>query len=335
MGCSCWGPIILIIYLADRLARRKQGLTTGSSEERLGRYRWWAHVGGATVLVGLACLGNPYGLRGALLPLELFPKITAWGGQYKTYIIEFGDLQEFVRKQGLAAASGLYLRADCFLLWVVPLSFIMPAIWRTGRADISSPAWTKGCIGAFGFTVSLVLASVLGFPGPGTPAWLIRLGRLAPLGLVALGAVSAVILVRASRRAALLAVVAGATMAMWVLWLRAHLLGLEPGLGAWFGGNGSVVLGWGTVLIGGATAVLVFRAGGRFFTMALAITFSYLALQAIRNINLFGLVAGFVTTWNLGEWTAKLTVETNGQERRPVISKVERPDATGRHGGPG
>jgi tetratricopeptide (TPR) repeat protein len=322
-GLFVLGPVILIIYLADRLAGRIQGLTTDGSEERFGRYRWWAHVGGATVMVGLACLGNPYGLRGALLPLELLPKITAWGAQYKSYIIEFGDLQEFVRKQGVAATSGLYLRADCFLFWVVPLTFIMPAIWRTGRADISSRAWTKGCIGVFGLAVSLVLASVLGFPGPGAPAWLIWLGRLAPLGFVALGALSAPLVIRSSRRAALLVVMAGVTLAIWVLWLRVHLFGLEPGPGAWFGGSGSFVLGWGTVLIGGTTAVLIFRAGGRFFTMALAVTFGYLALQAIRNINLFGLVAGFVTTWNLGEWSATLAVETRAQEHRPTTFKVK------------
>ena len=228
-GLFVLGPIIIFFYLADRLAGRILGLTTDGSEGRPGRNRWWAHVGGATVMVGLACLGNPYGLRGALLPLELLPKITAWGAQYKSYIIEFGDLQEFVRKQGVAATSGLYLRADCFLLWVVPLSFIIPAIWRTGRADISSPAWTKGCIGGFGLTVSLVLASALGFPGPGTPDWLVRLGRLAPLGLIVLGALRAVVLVRSSRRAALLAVMAGVTLATWVLWLRVHLFGLEPG----------------------------------------------------------------------------------------------------------
>jgi len=319
-GLFVLGPIILVIYLADRVVGRMPGLIIDSFKNRCERNRCWGHVGGATVMVGLACLINPYGLRGALFPLELFPKITAWGGQYKSYIIEFGDLQELVRKQGMTATSSLYLRAECFLLWVVPLSFIVPAVWRTGWAGISNPAWTKGCIGAFGLAVSLVLTSVLGFPGPGNPAWLVQLGRLAPLGLVALGTLSAALLVRLSRRTALLAMMGGATLATWVLWLRAHLLGLE---GAWFGGNDSLVLGWGAVVIGGTTAVLILRAGGRFFTMVVTVSFSYLALQAIRNINLFGLVAGFVTTWNLGEWTTELFAEPRAQERRPIILKVK------------
>ena len=272
---------------------------------------------GRTVMVGLACLGNPYGLRGALLPLELLPKITAWGAQYKSYIIEFGDLQEFVRKQGVAATSGLYLRADCFLLWVVPLSFIIPAIWRTGRADISSPVWTKGCIGGFGLTVSLVLASVLGFPGPGTPDWLVRLGRWAPLGLIALGVLSAVVLVRSSRRTALLAVMAGVTLAIWVLWLRVHLFGLEPGPAAWFGGNGPVrsgmghradwwcdgacssLRGWTILHHGSGGHVQLSRAPG---------DPQYHSLWASGR---------FVITWNLGQWTATLAVETRVQSTGP------------------
>jgi Tetratricopeptide repeat len=322
-GLFVLGPIIIVVYLADRLVGWMQWQTIPNSQRRTARDCWWGHVGGATVMVGVACLGNPYSLRGALLPLELFPKITAWGGQYKSYIVEFSGLQEFVRKQGLAAASGLYLRAECFLLWLVPLTFILPAVWRTGRAEVSNPAWTKCCIGASGLALSLVLASALGFPGPGASAWLVRLGRLAPLGLLALGALSAVILIRSRRRTAVLAGMGGTSLATWVLWLRAHLFELEPGLRGWFGGTESVVLGWSTVLIGAATAVLVLRAGGRFFPMVLALAFSYLALQAIRNINLFGLVAGFVTTWNLGEWTTELTVQICAQERQSIIPKLK------------
>ena len=301
-GLFMLGPAILVMYLADRLVR----MHTSTRNSQLGECVPGATVGGDTSgvprcwlpLLGLA---NPYGLRGALLPLELFPKITAWGGQAKSYIIENGDLREFVRKQGLAAASSLYLRGECFLLWVMPLSFIVPAAWRTGRAGTSSLAWTRSCLGAFALAVSLVLASALGFPGPGTPAWLVWAGRRAPVGLVMLGALSAAILIRSSRWTAVLAVMGGVSLGLWVLWLRTQLFGLEPGPGAWFGGSEFNALGWSTVLIGGATAALLLRTRARrFFAMALAVSFSYLALQAIRNINLFGLVAGFVTTWNVG-----------------------------------
>jgi hypothetical protein len=36
-------------------------------------------------------------------------------------------------------------------------------------------------------------------------------------------------------------------------------------------------------------------------------TFTYLSFQAIRNINLFGLVAGAVLAWNVSEWIARLS----------------------------
>ena len=55
-----------------------------------------------------------------------------------------------------------------------------------------------------------------------------------------------------------------------------------------------------------ATGGLVLRAGGRLFAMFVAVAFGYLALQAIRNMNLFGLAAGFVLTWNLAGWAADL-----------------------------
>ena len=79
-GLFVLGPIILGAYLVDRLAVGRQRHETTGLPAPLRRRRWWGHIGGAAVLVGLACLVNPYGLRGALLPLELFPKITAWGG---------------------------------------------------------------------------------------------------------------------------------------------------------------------------------------------------------------------------------------------------------------
>jgi tetratricopeptide (TPR) repeat protein len=316
-GLFVLGPIILLLYLVDRLLEGMRTSTTTELHSHSGRLRWWGHVAGATVLVGLTCMANPYGFRGVLLPLELFPKITAWGGQYKSYIIEFSDLKEFVRKQGPSGATSFYVRAECFLLWVLPVSFMIPAVWHTGRRVPLNGAWTKGCVGIAGLAVSLVLASALSFPGAGTPVWLMQLGRLAPFGLVALGVLSAAVIISSSRRVALLAMTGGASLATWVLWLRAHLLGAEPGLSAWLGRNDLLVLGSCAALLGSAMAVLIWRAGGRFFAMALAAVFSYLALQAIRNINLFGLVAGFLITLNIGEWATELSNEARAQERHP------------------
>ena len=39
-------------------------------------------------------------------------------------------MREFVHQRGLDATGSPYFRAECFLLWALPLSFIVPAIWR-------------------------------------------------------------------------------------------------------------------------------------------------------------------------------------------------------------
>src|SRR5207237_658102 len=103
-GLFVLGPVILAAYVVDRLP------ATADARGRLGARRWWGHVGGATAMVVAACLANPYGLRGALFPLELFPKITAWGGPYKSYIGEFMGLRAFVRSQVPVTAGNLYVR---------------------------------------------------------------------------------------------------------------------------------------------------------------------------------------------------------------------------------
>ena len=92
-GLFVLGPMILGACMAERLFGSRLRLKGAGAEEWPARKRWWIHVGGAAAVVGIACVVNPYGLRGALFPLELFPKITAWGGVYKSYIAEFGDLR--------------------------------------------------------------------------------------------------------------------------------------------------------------------------------------------------------------------------------------------------
>ena len=302
------GPIILVSYLADRLVLSLRRPWSGR--------RWWLHVGGAAAAVGIACLANPYGLRGTLFPLELFRKITAWGGPYKSSIAEVFDLRTFVEKEGVEAIGGnLYFRAEYFLLLALPLSFIVPAVWRAGRAASRpegtrpTPARAMAWLGVLWLSAGLILVGALGLPARGTPDWLVRLGRLTPVGLVQLGAFGALILVGLGRRGALLAVLGGVAAAGWVTWLRAHLFGPEPGPSAWLGGPGSPVLLWGIAVVGGMVAVLTLRAGGRLFRLLLGAVFVYLALQAIRNIGFFGLVAGFVMAWNLGEWAAELAAD--------------------------
>jgi hypothetical protein len=314
-GLFVFGPIILAAYLAERaMAAVREYGGAGSGPPSRGS-RWWAHVGGATVLVGIACLVNPYGLRGALFPLGLFPKITAWGGLYKTYITEFGDLREFVRKQGPWATGSLYLRAECFLLWALPVSFVIPAVWRLSRSGARRTAIHVGALAAF---VTLITLSVLAFPAPGTPDWMIGAGRLVPPATVVLGALHAAVLVPSSPRAASLAFIGGFASAAWMIWVRLNLFGPEPGPSVWLESINvrEYALGWGTALVMLAAAWLVLRAGGRLFILIIAIMFGYLALQAIRNMNLFGLASGIVLTWNLGGWAHDVASSDENHSRR-------------------
>ena len=182
-GAFVLGPVILAAYLAERIVAPPPlpGESPGSRPE--GK-RWWAHVGGSAAMVGVACLANPYGVRGAMFPLDIFPKITAWGGLYKEYISENGDLREYLRRRGPSAIGGLYTRIECFLLWALPVSFIAPAIWRA-RGDRATNPGTH--IASFGAAVAFVVLCALGIPAPGTPEWLILLGRLAAPAMLVLG----------------------------------------------------------------------------------------------------------------------------------------------------
>ena len=115
-------------------------------------------------------------------------------------------------------------------------------------------------------------------------------------------------LFKSSRPAALLAPIGATASAAWILWLQIHLLGPEPFAAPWLRSiePGATILGWVTALLLVATAGLVLRAGGRLFVLIVAVAFGYLALQAIRNMNLFALAAGFVLTWNLASWATEL-----------------------------
>jgi pentatricopeptide repeat protein len=323
------GPIILCAYLIGQLANALAGKAWAlEATPRPRGWRWWAHVGGATAAVGLACLANPYGLHGVLFPLELLPKITQWGGPYKALIIEFVDLREYVRRYGLAASGSLYTRMTCALLLAIPLSFIVPATWRAARAerDESSPTRVIAWICGLGMGVTLISAFVLALPGHGSPRGLFPPGILAPAGMAALGIVGLTLLVRTSRLAALLAVVGGLAEAAWSVWLRNHLMGPEPIPFAWPPGVDSRTLSGAVVLLGGVAAILILRAGGRgtMFRMLLAMAFGVLALQAVRNIGLFGVAAGFVLARNLGEWTSELAIEIPSARLRTASGLAAR-----------
>jgi tetratricopeptide (TPR) repeat protein len=120
------GPALMAAYVAGAGKRR------------------WGHVGLASVAVVAACLVNPYGIRGALFPLELLPKITAWGGPYKAYIGEFHDPRTYMQNEAVAAATrNLFYWTEFFLFLMIPISFLMPAVWQArvvARRSVRAPA---------------------------------------------------------------------------------------------------------------------------------------------------------------------------------------------------
>ncbi len=308
-GLFVLGPILLGLYIGGRfLEARQRPIAAG---ERL-------HLAGVAAAVAAACLVNPYGWRGAVLPLELFPKITAWGGVYKSYIIEFMGLREFVARQTPPIAAGnLYNRVECFLLWVLPLSWIIPSAWRasaaggTGTGRSGPPArWPRPAWAAAILAPALVLAGVLGLPAQGAPGGLILVGRMAPVVLAAL-AVGGAWVLRRSWRAATIAGCGFLAVAAWMVWLRAYLFGAEAGVGpaAWLDvpGRGSAPLAGAAAVLGVLASALAVERGARPFRIGLAVAFGYLAIQAIRNANLFAVAAAYVLAANLGEWAAELS----------------------------
>jgi hypothetical protein len=304
-GLFVLGPIVLTAWLADAAFRAAVGPRPGAAGlTRPPTARWW-HVGTAFSVVLLACLFNPYGIRGLLLPLEIFPKIAGAGNPYKGNIEEFMSLRSFVTYEVVPVATrSFFVRNVAFLLMALPVSFIAHAVWSAWQSSLLAPtpsrtgarpamAWLGLLAGGLGLT----LLGVLGIPLPGTPAWQVELGRWVPASLVALGVVAAALVVRRSPLAASLGASGGLAVAGSLLSFQAYLVG-PPESAGWSLRN------VGTLLVGLLVVIQVLSAGGRVVRIILAASFSYLAVQAYRNANLFGLVAGFVIASNLEEAAA-------------------------------
>jgi hypothetical protein len=285
-GLFVLGPCTVALFLIDRAIAG--GLP-------------WRRILPPSLAVCLACLANPYGMRGTLVPLELFPKLTAAGGLYKSYIGEFMSTRDFVAAYWRPVPGrDLYLRLFVFLLCGLPLVFLVTSVERTWRASRPADdaaqdtpgAWTAAMAAAFG----LALAVCLGLPNVATPAWQVAVGGAAPWILGGTGGLTALGLVRRSRRAAALAVLGAGATAAWIAWLVGHLYGTAAPLVA-----GALAIG-----LGLPAAWLAFHAGTRLFGPLLAASFGALGLLAVRNMSLFGLVAGAVLAAELGEWGTEL-----------------------------
>jgi tetratricopeptide (TPR) repeat protein len=115
-GLFVFGPIL---YGSAML---EAALRTGAFDR--GRKGWWRVVVGSAALTGLACLVNPYGLRGALYPLQIAG--TMANPVFSQTIAELTPIPVFIQRGGLGS---LPLRLQLLTLLVGALSFLGPVCW--------------------------------------------------------------------------------------------------------------------------------------------------------------------------------------------------------------
>lgn len=303
-GLFILGPIVLGFFLADLgagcLWQRWRGTLSWGPEQK----RWWRHVGGAFVAVMAACLVNPYFLDGARFPFDLYPKVADPDNPYKNYGAELMSPSRYVQLYPAGMGAGnWYIRSLYFLLLALPLSFMFPAAWRAWQAGHSSTGRGGGFwLGGLAAALALTAASTLALPGREMPGWIVVLGDYA-VGVLVLGAVvAAVAMGTRSGWAALLALVGGGAQAAWMLWLRSFLLGPEVSTSL-----DSVVMP-ALVCFGLPLLFLALRWGASLFRLLLAAAFAVMALQAVLNTSRFGLLAGILLAWNIGEWISQINV---------------------------
>jgi hypothetical protein len=230
-GLFALGPAVLGLWLSARLVplfwQRLRGRAVAPARPR----RWWGHVLGASLLVVVVCLLNPYGVNGALFPLALYPKVTQEGNPYKE------SAQEFFSARKVASlvppenvADEWFFCALHLVLLLLPLSFLLPAVWEASRRGPAPPpdASPRAWLAALVALVALLAVRTLTLTAAGRPPWLAGLGRFVPALFVAAGVAAGLAFRQRSRTAAALALAGGVSMAAWVAWLHDHLLVRQP-----------------------------------------------------------------------------------------------------------
>ena len=131
-------PILIGFALTDAMTR-----PGAFAEDRRG---WWRLIGLATALTGVACLFNPYGLAGALYPVQLARTMS--NPIFKDSIGELKPLPKFIEEVGL---DSLPLRLHLLAFGLGVASFLLPASWRIwvaladrGKAPESGAGLPKG-----------------------------------------------------------------------------------------------------------------------------------------------------------------------------------------------
>lgn len=126
-GLFVLGPIVIGFALIDAVLR------PGAFSE--GKKRWWRIVGVSTLLTGVACLFNPYGLIGALYPIQLAG--TMGNPVFSENIAELTPIPTFIKRN--VGWSNLPLQLHIVTMVLGAFSFLIPMVWtmanrlRTGR----------------------------------------------------------------------------------------------------------------------------------------------------------------------------------------------------------
>jgi tetratricopeptide (TPR) repeat protein len=136
-GLFAFGPIFVGMALIDAVFRR------GAFAPE--RRAWWRTVLSASLATGLACVLNPYGLMGALYPLQL---VGTMSNPVFKDIGELTSIREFIERNGLVRSMGngmLQLHFGTMLLGA--LSFLFPIVWwiddRMARRDLDESSSPK------------------------------------------------------------------------------------------------------------------------------------------------------------------------------------------------
>jgi hypothetical protein len=243
-GLFVLGPILIAFALVDALCR------PGSLGQ--GRKRWWRIAGLATLFTGAACLVNPYGVTGALFPLELAR--TMGNPMFARSIAELMPIPLFIQRS--AGWHNLPLLLHLATMVLGALSFLIPLGWAvaTGlrRRNEEPPA-------------KPARKSRKSSPDPGEGGW-----RLSPLRLLLYLAFSALSW-RATRNSHQFAAVVGAMTAWnfgeWAAALRRRAAPSPASTASSRGVHPTVLLPrLGT--LGCITVVFVLIASGKFYAWA-------------------------------------------------------------------
>ncbi len=116
-GLFVLGPILVTFALLDAALR----FGVFAPERR----RWWRTILVSSLATGLACLINPYGIKGALYPLELAGTMS--NPIFSKHVAELTPIPVFIKNVGL---SNLPLQIHLFTMLLGGLSFLVPLSWR-------------------------------------------------------------------------------------------------------------------------------------------------------------------------------------------------------------